>query len=790
MSAIELPDSDYDGDFPSHLVDPKKKDDKWLLQYAKAAYARHRKNQTLNTRRGDWIDARRYAQGNQSVTKYQKWATRLKDAEGRPVSYMDLNWGIVSVIPKFRNILKGYFSKLQYAVSCTAINPEAGKDREKAKAQLWAAQQLKGFFGDLEKKTGVKFGESVEGFIPETKEELELFFNLAFQLQSEISMEIGERMVFYENAWEDIAEQLWEDIIDLGCLGCCTYVDPISNRIKLRYCDPPNMLIDEFRGHDGSVLERIGEFRMFTIQQLKLTAGNQFTEQQYYDLAYKNRGQYGNADNLSPFADYINTDATLNGFYPYDNFQILVLECYLDSCDRHVGEKKMVKGVQYSFKKPFNTKLGSFGEQLNPSQYPNARTDESGRLYEKIVDATDLKTVYGFHWIVGTDHLFNSGKVYNISRPKENQKECFKPMKFYRVAHKSTVEKMIPLADSYHMSWLKVQNLKARAMPKGIMIEIGAFENVALDGKILTARELLEVAVQSGIIIYRKGSTQDDDGYDNTSDSPVTETKGGLGAEFQELINSMATDIMTMRDVSGISEIFDASAQDPKQLVGTAELALVGTQNALSPLIKGFTWIYEKTAVDVSLKLQELARNGKIKGYVPALGSNVGKIIEIGSEISFANMGIKLEALPTEEQKRRIMQVAQLALESVNDPTKGGIDFSDYLAIGRMIDDGKTKLAEAFLAYKIRKFKEETQAMAERNMQVQGQEQQKLEVVKADKSKEVLLFSTEQAKDVDNNKADNEIRVMREKYKLEKELNASKTVDKVAENNLSESPVL
>ncbi len=251
------------------------------------------------------------------------------------------------------------------------------------------------------------------------------------------------------------------------------------------------------------------------------------------------------------------------------------------------------------------------------------------------------------------------------------------------------------------------------------------------------------------------------------------------------MIQSMATDIMTMRDVSGISEIFDASAQDPKQLVGTAQLALAGTQNALAPLIKAFVWILEKTAVDVSLKLQMLAKHGKISGYAPALGSKIAKIIEIGSEISYAHLGIKIESLPTEEQKQRIMQMVQLSLESVNDPTKGGIDFSDALIIGRMLDDGKNKLAEAYIAYKIRKFKEETQATADRNVKLQGQQQQQLEVVKAQAEKANADAKLQREIVLDNAKTENKLRIIEKEFEYAKALHASQTFDKVAENKLT-----
>lgn len=767
LTGDSLPKHDEYGkvEFPSHLIDPAKKDKKWALQYFKAAYYQHKNNQGFfsNEKKADWMEARKYAQGTQSVTKYHKWASRLTDQSGNTVSYLDLNWKIVSPVPKFCDVLKGYFSKLKYDITCNAINPEASLEREQAKASMWAVKMLQPFFAELEQAAGQSFGENPDvPFVPETKEELELFFNLSFRLKTEIAMERGQKMVFNENAWDEMADLIWDDVIQIGALGAAAYVDPISKRIKLRYCDPVNMLLDSFRGKNGDKMERIGEFQLKTLAQIKLEAGDQFTDEEYYEIAKNNCGRYGNAEKLSPYADYVNTDA-INNFYPYDNMQILVLELYLDSCDTIKHEKKTVKGVKYMFKKPYNEKVGK-----------KTKTDAEGNIYEREVIATDVKTVYGGTWVVGTDYIYNWGKCKDISRPKDNPKETMKPMKFYRISEQSSVERMLPFADSIQMTWLKMQNLKARAIPKGLMIEMGAFENLMLDGSALSSREALEIAIQSGIILYRRNSTHDDDGYDNTG-PPIAETKGGLGAEFQELKQTLFEDIMMCREVSGISELFDASQQNPKQLVGTANLAIAGTQNAITSMINGFVWMHERLAIEICLKLQLLARYGNIQGYAPALGRNVLEIINIGKEITTVMYGIVLEAQPNEDQKLRIMQAAQLALESVNDPNKGGIDFADYLRIGKFVDEGNLKMAEAYLGYKTRMFQRQQQQIVERNIQLQGEQNKELAAVTEKSKQDTITLDTQSKIAVDNNKAANDLNYLKTEYQLKSGLSVQES---------------
>lgn len=734
------------GEFPSHLADPKDKGKQWHLAFSKAMYWCH-KNQVgyfTNEKKWDWVESRTYAQGNQNVEKYNKWCSRLTNSEGKTVSYLDLNWKIVSPAPKFRAVLKGYFSKLQFKPTATSINPEAADDKKRMQNTVWATKILKPYFDALEQKAGQDLGTNLvaskmpagpdgKPLLPETMEELQLFFNLSVRLQSEISMEMGMEMVLNENDWAEIALKLWEDVIDLGAIGLCCYVDPIGRKIKLRYCDPVNMILDTYRGHDGEAMERIGEFKLMTVSQLKLEAGDQFTEEQYYEMAKNNVNRFGNAERISPWADYINTDNIYNWYTPYDNWNVLVMEWYTDSSDRKKFKREVKNGVKMTYEVPYDRKTGKSEE----------RNESGGLMYSKEVLAVDNKTIYGANWIVGTDYIFNWGKVNDISRPKENPRECTKPMKFYRISNQSVMELMIPYLDSIQLGWLKMQNLKARALPKGLIIDVEALENLVVDGKIMSTKEVLEAAVQSGMILIRRKSPLDDEGYDSSQSPPVIETKGGLGAEFKELLEAIQGDIQSCREVSGISEMFDASPQDPKQLVGTAKLQVAGTMNAIGSMINGFVKLFEKTCIDMSLKFQIMAKYGMMHYYNPALGITVTEFLSRMDSITPALFGIKIEALPTEEDKMHLMEVAKAALESTNDPTKGGINYPDYLKMVRFLKDNNVKLAEAYFDYALAKFKQEQAQIAQQNVQANAQANQQTEKVKAQEELKSLQAKTQ-----------------------------------------------
>lgn len=757
----ELPDSGgKEADnlrFPSDLVDPEEKSKKeYLLRYFRTAHNLHKRNGGLygTDRRSDFITNRMYADGNQSNAKYINALTRLKDKQtNRPLSYMNLDWSIFTVLPKVVDVIMSKMEKIDHDIFVDAINPLASMDREQAKAQLWAKSLLAPFFQEMSQKAGVNLNDPPGDFIPETMEELEAYMGSGFRLPYESAFEMAIQGIFYQNKWKDESRMIRKDLVVNGCAGGCVDVDPVTKAIYMRYCDPVNMLLMDFRGHDGSQMARIGEYRRMRISEIKVMAGDQFTEEDYYKMAQAYVGYWNNPLDLIPFADYINTDIQYGKFRDYDTCEVYVLDMDFDSLDvLKFKEKKKTGMPTYTFREKFSEK-----------NYSEKTDNGDGTIIEKKVYSKEYKTVYSGKWIVGTDMMYDYGKLANISRPAYNPKECYKRFKFYRVANRSQVERIIPLCDSLHLTWLKVQNLKARAMPSGMSIEIGAFDNVFLDGKKMTAKELLEMAVQSGIIVWRKNNTADDDGGDQTG-KPVEPWEGGMGREFGELLNSMMSDIAMIREISGINEAADGTLPSPEQPVGTSKIALEGANNSIFPIAQGFLTLQELMVKDIICKIQLIVKyTGNFNVMSPTIGNTLSKYIQIGVEGSAPYIfNLRCESRPTEEMKRAIVQAATDALKSTNDPSKGGIEYPDYLQIVRMVDANyNLKMIEMTLDQKIRKYKKEAQAEANENIKTTADANaQSGAAIEAAKQK-TMAFESQLKKDEYTHQIDEDIRYLK-----------------------------
>jgi len=664
--------SDYQGGYPNDGIAPDKKDYDWHLKAGKALYLKQRNALWLNSgRRLDYITNRLYADGNQDTTRYVDKIAVLEE-RGQAVSYRDLDWGITSTAPKLINAILGYWEKLDYDIFFDCINPLAAEDRKFIEASIQTKIILKDFNEYVAKMAGIPNSPPV--VTPEKIEEMQAFLKDGFRLPYEMEMELGVQMVQEESDWKLMRRQLRREFIINGAAFAKIYVDRISQRVKMRQCDLANLVIEDFYGQDGDASKGIGEVVSMYIYEARLEWGDQFTDKEYYEMAKSAVGQDGNPLQLGLYSDYVNTDSQFNFYRPWDNFKINVLDFEIYSSDRIMKEVTTKKGY-----------VETYHRESDAKTYKRDKT-KGENIYSEEVRAVDIKTVRGGKWVINTDFMADWGKKHDIARPNENKRECYREFKLYRAANKSILELVLPLLDQLQLAVLNKANDLSRAIPPGWKIEMGAFENVLMDGKLKNSEELFTMANETGNIIYRQKSTIDDEGHISQAnpvewiDRDIMHRIQGWWFEIDKLIKMIQV-------VSGINEMMDATTPNADQPVQTAEMALQGAENSLSPMIQGMINMHEKMAYTIMLKLQVIAQNGKIEGYA-TLGDGFKQLITLGKDISTLSYATRVQALPTAKDKAAIMQMAQEAVNSNLKTGEGGLDPADYIKLQFFLNSG------------------------------------------------------------------------------------------------------
>lgn len=686
-----MEDNSFRG-YPNPLATPEQKAEKaYGLQYFKKMYAdwAGADGQMYASRKRRYEISRNYAEGTQAVAKYKKLLNNQGD-----LSYLSLDWSIVPVIPKFVDVIVGGLTNQEYKVKCSAIDKIAQDKKHQDKMQIAAKMMLQNFTKDLEIMTKIPL--SGDEKLPADNEELDLYMQLTYKQAIEIAMEEGLELCMSLNDWKEIAKRIIRDLTVIGFGASKTYSD--ATGVHIRYVDPSNFVVSHSNHPNFSDMEYAGEMYRITLHELRRLAGDQLTESDLWDIAQSVENRYGNGE----------VPRSRNSLSQVDDFRIEVLD----------GEFMTSEVVRHEKK---GNRFGGSSVRRKDSYYTPSKSSKYKReMLENVVEV-----VYTGKYIVGTEYIFDYGKAKNIIRPKSNMAKarmsytCYMPNQ--RSLHnKSIVERMIPFADQIQLAHLKIQQLIAKAKPKGAAIEIGSLEGVQMgDGGEFTPLDIQDIYEATGNLYFRQ---QGEDGMMGNA-LPIKELTGGIGGALNELMAIVNYNMEQIRTVTGINEVRDASAPDKDSLVGVQKMALLASNNATRGLNQAFLSILEGTAKSCAMRVQHFVKyNKKYTGFVTALGEMNVKAIEVTADVSLHEFGIIIEALPDEEEKALLEQNIQMSL------SRDELRIEDAIML-RTINN--IKLANQMLILRRKKYSEEKQQIAQQNSEMNAQIQERSMAAKA-----------------------------------------------------------
>lgn len=717
--------------FPKDDINPTDKNEKWGKKWCEAMYAEDRQGKTAlpYTSRAKFALLRLLADGNQDVRQYQKVLLDITDPDAAMTGYMNINWDPPAILPKFLRIVEGMMEQTDHQVIATAVDPSSSDEKEAAKLDMQYRMKFKETLDYIDKSMGIdRSGE----YVPESMEELNLYEGAGgFKLAKEIEIEQGLDYTFYISAWKEIKKQIIRDFCVVNCAAVKDYTDQYTKKVKVRYVDPACYVGQYSKHNDHHNMEYGGELIQETISNLR-KLNPDILESELRALAKQYDGSGGNV----ALANYTYNEDT--HACTYDGFLVDVMD-----------------SEWFSVNSTYKTKRKS------PDGTENMYDEDFGKVRDtdkKKTEKFDIKVVYRCKWIVGTDHVYDFGLQYDIPRP--GKKEVELSYHLYKLPYRSLVDIAATHVHSMVNAYFKLQNAIAKARPSGIAIEMTALKNISLGANKLLPLEVLKILTQTGDLLYQVTTHK---GINNISNNrPIQELVGGIGPQLNEFITVWDFNANAIRDLTGISQIADASKPNPEMSVGGSEIAMAATNNALRPIYSGYLNIKEQTAKNISLRLQLLIKHDKeaYTGYMPVIGTIGVQVISVGADVVDANYYIKYEAKPTDERKQAIKDAA---IKAMNPDRDGiiGIELADFLMIERLLEGGSLKYAEAFLNHKTKKNKEKQQKLQEANMNLDKQREQ-----------EAIQLKDQLMKDEEKVKTDEALRlyegklILDEKYKV------------------------
>jgi hypothetical protein len=677
--------------FPSQsATDAEKATDAFGLQVGQAIqYEWFRKDGNSCRYYGQWRDFRRlrlYARGEQSIAKYKNELAIDGD-----LSYLNLDWTPVPILPKFIDIVVNGMSSRLFKVKAYAQDAMSQSKRSKYQEMLETQMAGKPVLTKIQELTGVDPFMMDPEELPETDEELSLYMQLHYKPAIEIAEETAINTIFDDNHYDDIRKRLDYDIAVIG-IGVAKHEFLQGEGVKISYVDPANIVYSYTEDPFFKDCFYWGEIKTLPITEL-MKIDQSLTREDLQEITQYSQSWY----------DYYNVAQ----FYENDMF-------YRDTCTLMYFNYKTTKKVVYKKKYLENggTRVIEKDEKFNP---PTEMMEEGN--FEKIEKTIDVW--YEGIMVMGTNILLQWKLSENMVRPKSasqhalpNYVACAPRM--YKGVIESLCRRMIPFADLIQVTHLKLQQVIARTVPDGVFIDADGLNEIDLGtGNAYNPEDALRLYFQTGSVIGRS-FTQDGDF--NNARVPITQLTSNSGsAKTQMLITNMNHYIDMIRSVTGLNEARDGSTPDPNALVGIQKLAALNSNTATRHILDSSLFIYRSLAEAITYRVGDILEYSDFKDeFINQIGKyNVSILNEI-NDLYIYDFGIFIEVSPDEEQKAQLEANVQMAL------SKGDINLEDAIDIREIRN---LKLANQLLKVKrIRKQdREEKMAMQKQAMIAQQQ---------------------------------------------------------------------
>ena len=722
-------------DFPSQAVsDSEKKSGEYGTKVAKAIEQEwFNQSQGIRGRyystRDDFHKLRLYARGDQSIKKYKD-----EFAINGDLSYLNLDWKPVPIIPKFVDIVVNGMQDRLYSVRAKGEDTLSTERRTQYVEAIQRDMNAAAMLDAVENQLGVDVRNVEKQNLPSNSEEFDLYMQLNYKQGIEIAEEQAIENIFNLNKYEYLKNRVDYDLTVLG-IGAMKHSFNNTDGVKLDYVDPANLVYSYTEDPYFNDVYYFGEVKKVKLNELK----KQFPslKDEDFDEIAKKSGSWStynlnfndtndNADNNVATVLYFNWKTWGNNVYKI---------------------KETSTGAEKAIKKD---------DSFDPPKDKRTR-------FQRVAKAEEV--LYEGVYVLGQNKLLKWQKASNMIRPNSNVNKVLMNYvvcapRIYKGKINSLVSKMTPYADLIQLTHLKLQQAIQRMTPSGVYLDADGLAEIDLgNGTSYNPQEALNMYFQTGSIIGRSLTVEGDP---NPGKVPIQELPGGGGNQVQLLIGAYNQYLQMIRDITGLNEARDGSDPDPKALVGVQKMAAANSNVATRHILDSSMFITKKLAECISLRFKDVLEFHPTKElFINSIGGfSVGSLKEL-QNLHLHDFGIFLDLEPDEEEKARLESNIQTAL------TQGSIFLEDAIDIRQVRN---IKLANQLLKFRRVKKQQadaaQSEAAAVAQAEAQGQAQIGIEEAKANANQ----VATESKIQIQKSENELDIKKMQYEAQTKKEL--------------------
>jgi len=672
--------------FPSQVVsDAEKLSYDYGLKVAKAIETEwfyNDYNQTrYTTNKNNYHNLRLYARGEQSIQKYKDELSINGD-----LSYLNLDWKPVPIIPKFVDIVVNGIAERTYDIKAYSQDPYGVEKRTQYMESILGDMRSSDLNDFTEQAFGIQISENDPETLPESEEELALHMQLTYKQAVELAEEQALKVLMEGSNYELIKKRFYYDLTVLG-IGAVKTSFNTSEGAVIKYVDPADLVYSYTESPYFDDLYYVGEVKKIPVNELAKEFP--FLEQEDLEDIIKNKNYH-----------QTNYDQGSTQYKEIDNNKVQILYFNYKTYMNEVYKvKETGSGAEKAIEKD---------DSFNP---PEDKEGNFTRLHRAI------EVLYEGALILGTNKLLKWELSKNMMRPKSDYNKVkmnysIVAPRLYKGKIESLVRRITGFADMIQLTHLKLQQVMARMVPDGVYLDADGLAEVDLgNGTNYNPQEALNMFFQTGSVIGRSLTSEGDM---NPGKVPIQEiTSGSGGNKIQALIANYNYYLQMIRDTTGLNEARDGTLPDKNALVGVQKLAAANSNTATRHILQAGLFLTAETAEQLSLRISDIIEYSPTKdAFIQSIGAHNVATLDEMSNLHLYDFGIFIELAPDEEEKALLENNIQQALAQQSIELEDAIDLRDIKNV---------KLANQLLKIR-RKQKFERDQIAQRmNIQAQAQ---------------------------------------------------------------------
>ena len=728
--------------FPSQVVsDLEKMSYDYGLKVAKAIEAEwfhtERGSNRYTTNHNNFHNLRLYARGEQSIQKYKDELSINGD-----LSYLNLDWKPVPIIPKFVDIVVNGIAERTYDIKAFSQDPYGVTKRTEYMESVLRDMQTREFNDMAQTEFNIDLYENNKEDLPDTQEELELHMQLSYKQAVEIAEEQALNTLFEGNRYELVKKQFYYDLTVLG-IGAVKTSFNTSEGVVIDYVDPADLVYSYSESPYFEDVYYVGEVKTIPINELV----KQFPHLDQSELEDIVKNKNYNKSNY-------------NQGYNHNEHDINKVQVLYFNYKTYMNETYKVKETGTGA-----DKILPKDDTFNP---PEDMEGGFGKLQKSI------ECLYEGALVLGTGKLLKWEMAKNMMRPKSDYTKCkmnysIVAPRMYKGKIESLVSRITGFADMIQLTHLKLQQVLSRMVPDGVYLDADGLAEIDLgNGTNYNPQEALNMFFQTGSVIGRSMTSEGDM---NPGKVPIQEISSGSGGQkMQSLIQTYNYYLQMIRDTTGLNEARDGSTPDKNALVGVQKLAAANSNTATRHILQAGLFLTSEVAEQLSLRISDILEySPTADAFIQQIGNhNVATLKEM-SELHLYDFGIFLELTPDDEEKAMLENNIQMALQQQLIELADAIDLREIKNI---------KLANQLLKIRRAKKLEKDQAQQQQNIQSQAQANQQSAAAAAqsemqkDQAKSQMEIGLLQTKSqLDAQKMQQEVMYKKELMQMEFEMN-------------------